>query len=117
MTDEDLKAEIEQLRAENERLKKPHERGLSMKVSPKVRSPCMGWADSPSRSTRSNGHGCSTPPTIYARFSRRTTPNSSPREHPTDPETPLKLNGHTAHKTRIVMLEDTVTDLADSAAE
>ena len=59
----------------------------------------------------------STPPTIYARFSRRTTPNSSPREHPTDPETPLKLNGHTAHKTRIVMREDTDTDLADSAAD
>ena len=35
MTDEDLKAEIEQLRAENEWLKKPPERGLSMKVSPK----------------------------------------------------------------------------------
>ena len=44
-------------------------------------------------------------------------PNSSAREHPTDAETPLKLNGHIPHKTRIVILEDTITDLADSAAE
>ena len=33
MSDEDLKAEIEQLRAENERLKNKSVRGLSLKVS------------------------------------------------------------------------------------
>ena len=35
MSDEDLKAEIEQLRAENERLKNKSVRGLSLKVSEK----------------------------------------------------------------------------------
>ena len=35
MSDEDLKAEIERLRAENERLKNKSVRGLSLKVSEK----------------------------------------------------------------------------------
>jgi len=35
MSDEDLKAEIERLRAENERLKNKGVRGLSLKVSEK----------------------------------------------------------------------------------
>ena len=35
MSDEDLKAEIEQLQAENERLKNKSVRGLSLKVSEK----------------------------------------------------------------------------------
>ncbi len=35
MTDEDLKAEIERLRAENEKLKNKGVRGLSLKVSEK----------------------------------------------------------------------------------
>jgi hypothetical protein len=35
MTDEDLKAEIERLRAENEKLKNKGGRGLSLKVSEK----------------------------------------------------------------------------------
>ena len=35
MTDEDMKAELERLRAENERLKKRSSRAISMKVSEK----------------------------------------------------------------------------------
>ena len=35
MSDEDLKAELERLRAENASLKKGAEKGISMKVSPK----------------------------------------------------------------------------------
>ena len=35
MTDEDTKAELERLKAENEQLKKQQTRGLSMKVSEK----------------------------------------------------------------------------------
>ena len=35
MADEDLKAELEQLRAENERLKSQRGRGMSLKVSEK----------------------------------------------------------------------------------
>jgi len=35
MADDDLKAELEKLRAENERLKAQHTRGVSLKVSEK----------------------------------------------------------------------------------
>ena len=35
MADDDLKAELERLRAENERLKSQHTRGVSLKVSEK----------------------------------------------------------------------------------
>lgn len=43
MSDEDLKAEIERLRAENERLKNKGVRGLSLKVSERCGVALWRW--------------------------------------------------------------------------
>ena len=44
MADEELRAELERLRAENEQLKNKGVRGLSLKVSEKGGCRCMAWA-------------------------------------------------------------------------
>ena len=54
MSDEDLKAELERLKAENEQLKSHRGRSVSLKVSEKGGVSVYDWAGFPSRSTRSS---------------------------------------------------------------
>jgi hypothetical protein len=57
MPDEDLKAELERLKAENQALKERRRTSsVSMKVSEKKGpSRCTDWVDSPSHCTRNSG--------------------------------------------------------------
>jgi hypothetical protein len=55
MSEEDLRAELERLRAENDQLKNKSVRGLSLKVSERVGCPSMESADFPSLYIRSSG--------------------------------------------------------------
>ena len=52
---EDIKAELERLRAENQALKKTSAKGLSLKVSERAGFPFMDLADSQSPFTRNDG--------------------------------------------------------------
>jgi len=55
MNEAEMKAELERLRAENEKLKSRDSAGLSLKVSEKGAVSLYGMAVSPSPSTRNNG--------------------------------------------------------------
>ena len=55
MSDEDLRAELDRLKAENEALKKGAAKGVSLKVSEKGGVSVYGLGRFPSRSTKSNG--------------------------------------------------------------
>jgi hypothetical protein len=44
MSDQEMQAELERLRAENAQLKNKDKAGLTLKVSERARSPYMAWA-------------------------------------------------------------------------
>jgi hypothetical protein len=72
-SDEDLKAEIERLRAENEALKKPARGQMSLKVSEKGGLSVYGLGRLPVTLYKSNGKSCWRWPTRSARSSVKTT--------------------------------------------
>jgi len=76
MSESELKAELERLRAENAQLKNKNTGVLSLKVSEKGAVSLYGeWAVFPSRSTRNSGFAY-LPPLLRSRLlSARTTPN------------------------------------------
>jgi hypothetical protein len=67
MADEDLKAELEKLRAENAALKTSQAKGISMKVSEKGGLSIYGLGGFRSRSTRSSGRSSSIWRRIFGR--------------------------------------------------
>lgn len=54
-SEEEMKAEIERLRAENEKLKKPARGSMSLKVSEKADYRSTAWDDFPSRCIANSG--------------------------------------------------------------
>jgi len=58
MSDDEMRAELERLRKENESLKKTGAKGVSLKVSEKGGVSVYGLGRFPSRCTRSNGSSC-----------------------------------------------------------
>ena len=82
MAEEDLTAEIERLKAENERLRTRPSRVLSMKVSQKGALSVYGLGRFPVTLYKEQWTILSTPLTTFAGFLRTTTRNSSPRGRP-----------------------------------
>jgi hypothetical protein len=55
MSESEMQAELERLRAENAQLKSKDKGGLTLKGARKAASLCMAWAGFQSRSTKNNG--------------------------------------------------------------
>ena len=72
MSDEDLKAELERLRAENSKLKQRRSRGVSMKVSEKGGVSIYGLGRFPVTLYKEQWENCSTWPTTSEPSFRRT---------------------------------------------
>ena len=81
MSESELKAELERLRAENAQLKNKNTGGLSLKVSEKGAVSLYGMGRFPV-STRNSGSAFLPPLLRSRRLSARTTPNSRRRNSP-----------------------------------
>ena len=75
MSEQDLKAELERLKAENEALKNRSSKAVSMKVSEKGGVSVYGLGRFPSHCTRSSGFAFWTWQTTFALSLRRTSQN------------------------------------------
>jgi hypothetical protein len=76
MSESEMQAELERLRAENAQLKRKDKGGLTLKVSEKGGvSLCTAWAGFRSRSTKNNGSASWRVRRRSRRSSAKTTPN------------------------------------------
>ena len=75
MSESEMQAELERLRAENAQLKSKDKGGLTLKVSGKGGSLCMAWAAFRSRSTKNNGSASWRVRRRLRRSSAKTTPS------------------------------------------
>ena len=75
MSESEMQAELERLRAENAQLKRKDKGGLTLKVSEKGGSLCTAWAAFRSRSTKNNGSGSWRVRGRSRRSSAKMTPN------------------------------------------